>query len=96
MGNYRIRGRSGRSVRGGFRPEWRDYFGDERGSLIKFGMPDTPETNETLRRNVCALGHEYSVTTATCPVCAAQAERTHAKAETQRRIAAYVAQKESA
>lgn len=55
---------------GGWRPPWLDYFGDERASLIKFGMERFDPENSTLRRNRCELGHLFSVDVSACPVCA--------------------------
>ena len=83
MGLYKIRPGSGRPLGGGYRPEWADYFGDERASLIKFGMPDTPEENETLRRARCEAGHVFSVTERSCPRCTMRrvSERERAEVE---------------
>ena len=61
-----------RTVSGGYRHPWQDYFGDPTVSAIKFALDETPDENETLRRATCASGHRHSVDAA-CPHCAREA-----------------------
>lgn len=82
MTSYHIGSTSrGKKRQGGYRsPIW-NYFGDERGSLIKFGIADTPTENETLRRSICAYNHIYSVEAIACPVCAIAREEARVAAD---------------
>lgn len=81
MTSYHIGARSkGRPLKGGWHAPWRDYFGDERGSLIKFGMQEFGE-NLTLRRKHCEVGHVYSVEAIACPVCAIAREEARVAAD---------------